>query len=251
MTSCDVLVVGTGPTGLTLATELRRRDVDVLLVDPPEAAARPEVRAKWIVDCDGCQIPTRFHCHTDRDAANLGWKLALVCEGDADPKLLDSYAAEQGSLDYSGSPIVVEGRAGRRLPDLGSVTAGEGAPKVRLHELTDRPGHTLLAVAIGDGGEGLARLHAQLEALVARSPLFDAVFALATGPEHLPFGSIHPEAAAALGVGSLAVLAVRPDGHVGLVAEPATLADVEAYEALIRGGAGGRGAASPSLQDRA
>ncbi len=34
---------------------------------------------------------------------------------------------------------------------------------------------------------------------------------------------------------SLAVFAVRPDRHVGLVAEPATLADVEAYEALVRG----------------
>jgi hypothetical protein len=106
---------------------------------------------------------------------------------------------------------------------------------MRLHQLTHRPGHTLLAIAIGDGGEELARVYAQLEGLVARSPIFDAAFALATGTDHLPFGSIHPEAAAALGARSLAVFAVRPDRHVGLVSEPGSLADVEAYEALVAG----------------
>ncbi|HWH21528.1 MAG TPA: FAD-dependent monooxygenase, partial [Solirubrobacterales bacterium] len=264
-----------------------------------------------------------------QDAFNLGWKLALVCEGDADPKLLDSYeierrpvalevvAAGEGmeemgrfdgeegrarrdaevraalsdpetahseavaeaelNIDYRESPIVVRRRAaeedpsltnsvevrsgsssaafepgsglaalepgtglsgieaGDRLPDLGPVRAGEGEPEVRLHELTHRTGHTLFAIAVGDGGEELAHLHAQLEALVARSPLFDAAIALVTATDNLPFGSIHADAAAALGVKSLAVFAVRPDRHVGLVAEPASLADVEAYEALVTG----------------
>ncbi|HEX3359379.1 MAG TPA: FAD-dependent monooxygenase [Solirubrobacterales bacterium] len=246
-----------------------------------------------------------------QDAFNLGWKLALVCEGDADPRLLDSYeierrpvaleivAAGEGmeemgrfegeegrarrdeelraalsdpetvhteavaeaelNIDYRESPIVVGGgpsgedpsltnsgevcsgsspdglRAGERLPDLGPVRAGEGEPEVRLHQLAHRTGHTLFAIAVGDGGDELAHIYAQLEGLVARSPLFDAAFALATGTDHLPFGSIHADAAAALGVRSLAVFAVRPDRHVGLVAEPASLADVEAYEALVIG----------------
>jgi 2-polyprenyl-6-methoxyphenol hydroxylase-like FAD-dependent oxidoreductase len=71
--------------------------------------------------------PTRFHCHTKvaetyrrgrallagdaahvcspsqghgmnsgiQDSFNLAWKLALVCQGDADPHLLDSYEAER------------------------------------------------------------------------------------------------------------------------------------------------------------
>lgn len=34
---CDVLIVGAGPTGLTLAAELRRRDVDCLLIDALDA----------------------------------------------------------------------------------------------------------------------------------------------------------------------------------------------------------------------
>ena len=50
---------------------------------------------------------------------------------------------------------------------------------------------------MGDGGEELAHLFAQLEALVARSPLFDAAFALATAPDQAPVGTIHPAAAAA------------------------------------------------------
>jgi 2-polyprenyl-6-methoxyphenol hydroxylase-like FAD-dependent oxidoreductase len=222
------------------------------------------------------------------DAVNLGWKLALVCEGDADPALLDSYEVErrpvaeevieagQGmedmgdfdgeegrrqrdadvraaltdpqvahaeavaeaelNIDYRQSPIVAGGMgSGDRLPDLGPVTAAPGEPEVRLHQLAARPGHTLLAIAVGDGGEELPRLFAQLEALVARSPLFDAAFALATAPDQAPVGTIHPQAARALGVKSLAVLAIRPDRHIGLRRENATLADVEAYAALVTG----------------
>jgi 2-polyprenyl-6-methoxyphenol hydroxylase-like FAD-dependent oxidoreductase len=245
-----------------------------------------------------------------QDAVNLGWKLALVCEGDADTALLDSYEIERrpvaleviaageameemGRVDeagraardaevraaltdpetahaeavveaelnisYAGSPIVVCSgesgedpsltnsvevrsgsspdslRAGDRLPDVGPVTARRGEPEVRLHELTQRPGHTLLVVAVGDGGGELAHLFAQLEGLVARSPLFDAAFALATAPDQAPVGTIHPDAARALGVKSLAVFAIRPDRHIGLIAEPATLDAVEAYEALVTG----------------
>ncbi len=248
-----------------------------------------------------------------QDAVNLAWKLALVCEGDADPLLLDSYEAERrpvalevvaagegmeemGEFDdeegrakrdeevraalsdpetahneavaeaelnitYRDSPIIgrSEGesgedpslthggevrsgsspdslQAGDRLPDLGPVSAGPGGPQIRLHQLAHRPGHTLLAIAVGDGGDELPHLFAQLEALVARSPLFDAAFALATARGDAPVGTIHPNAAAALGVETLAVLAIRPDRHIGLLAEGGTLVDVERYAALLTGG---------------
>jgi hypothetical protein len=138
------------------------------------------------------------------------------------------------NIAYGDSPIVEAG-AGARLPDLGPVTAGPGEPKVRLHQLAHRPGHTLLAVAVGDGGNEMPHLFAQLEGLVARSPLFDAAFALATAPDQAPVGTIHPDAARALGVRSLAVLAIRPDRHVGLIREGGSLADVEAYARLVTG----------------
>lgn len=312
-------------------------------------AAATAVLARYLPGQELAEIenPTRFRCHAkvaDRyregrvllagdaahvcspsqghgmntgigDAVNLAWKLALVTEGDADPKLLDSYEAERrpvateviatgegmeemGNFDgeegraardaevraaltdpetahaeavaeaelnisYRGSPIVGRGdggdagedpsltnggevrpgsspaslEAGDRLPDLGPVTGGPGEAEVRLHQLAHRPGHTLLAIAVGDGGGELPRLFAQLEALVARSPLFDACFALATAPDGAPVGTILPDAARALGVGSLAVLAIRPDRHIGLFKEGGTLAEVEAYATLVTGAA--------------
>jgi 2-polyprenyl-6-methoxyphenol hydroxylase-like FAD-dependent oxidoreductase len=246
------------------------------------------------------------------DAVNLAWKLALVCEDDADPALLDSYEAERrpvaleivaagegmeemGKFDdeegrakrdeevranlsdpetahheavaeaelnitYRDSPIILLGEgesgedpslsksgevrsgsssdslgAGDRLPEIGPVTTRPGEKELLLHRLAHRPGHTLIAIAVGDGGDKLARLFAQLEALVARSPLFDTAFALATARGDAPVGTIRPDAAAALGVESLAVLAIRPDRHIGLLAEGGTVADVERYAALVTG----------------
>jgi 2-polyprenyl-6-methoxyphenol hydroxylase-like FAD-dependent oxidoreductase len=149
-------------------------------------------------------------------------------ESGEDPSLTNRVEVRSGSSPDSLA-------AGDRLPDLGPATGGPGAPEVRLHQLAQRPGHTLLLVAVGDGGEELAHLFAQLEALVARSPIFDAAFALATDRDQAPVGTIHLDAALALGVKSLAVLAIRPDRHIGLIAEPATLAAVERYEALVTG----------------
>ena len=290
--------------------------------DADFVAEATAVLAAYLLDQELTEIenPTRFRCHAKiaahyrngrallagdaahvcspsqghgmntgiGDAVNLAWKLALVCEGDADPALLDSYEVERrpvaeevieagqrmedmGRFDgeegraqrdadvraalsdpetahteavaeaemniaYRDSPIVAGARvAGDRLPDLGPVTAAPGEPEVRLHQLAHRPGHTLLAIAVGDGGAELPHLFAELQALVARSPLFDAVFALATAPDQAPVGTAHAEAAAALGVTSLAVLAIRPDRHIGLFKEGATLADVEAYAALVTG----------------
>lgn len=251
------------------------------------AARYREGRALLAGDAAHVCSPSQGHGMNSgiQDAVNLGWKLALVCEGDADPALLDSYEAERRpvaleivatgegmedmgrfegdegrarrdeevrvaltdpetahaeavaeaelNIDYRESPIVLGG--GDRLPDLGPVTGEPGGQEVRLHQLAHRPGHTLIAIAVGDGGEELARLHAELEGVVARSPLFDAAFSLATAPGAAPVGTIHPKAAQALGVGSLAVFAIRPDRHIGLFAEPASLADVERYEALVTG----------------
>jgi 2-polyprenyl-6-methoxyphenol hydroxylase-like FAD-dependent oxidoreductase len=335
----ETMVILTPLPGRRFRVYTRPRDDDDDFV-----AAAAAVLAAYETDTEFIDVenPTRFRCHAKvaaryregrallagdaahvcspdqghgmnsgiQDAVNLGWKLALVTEGDADPALLDSYEAERRpvalevvaagegmeamgrfdgeegrarrdaevraaltdpgtahveavaeaelNIDYGDSPIVAGGAPGEdpsltngmevrsgsspgalgpgdRLPDLGPVTAAPGEPEMRLHQLAHRPGHTLLAIAVGDGDPELPHLFAQLEALVARSPLFDAAFALATARDEAPVGTIHPEAAAALGVRSFAVLAIRPDRHVGLIAEGATLADVEAYAALVTG----------------
>jgi 2-polyprenyl-6-methoxyphenol hydroxylase-like FAD-dependent oxidoreductase len=331
----ETMVILTPLPGRRFRVYTRPRDDGEDFVAAATAVLRPYLPGQELVEIEN---PTRFRCHAKiatryregrallagdaahvcspsqghgmntgiGDAVNLAWKLALVTEGDADPKILDSYEVERRAvaaeviatgegmedmgnfdgeagraardaevraaltdpdtahseavaeaelnIDYRDSPIVagrhdragspdgggpsVEAaplQAGDRLPDLGPVTAAPGASQVRLHRLAHRPGHTLLAIAVGDGGEELPHLFAELEALVARSPLFDAAFALATAPDQSPVGTIHPEAAAALGVKRLAVLAIRPDRHVGLIREDGSIADVEAYAKLLSG----------------
>jgi 2-polyprenyl-6-methoxyphenol hydroxylase-like FAD-dependent oxidoreductase len=203
-----------------------RRDADVRarLTDPGTAHAEAVAEAELNIDYRGSPIVAGGEAGEDPSLTN-------VAGGEAreDPSLTNGGEVRPGSSLASLGP-------GARLPDLGPVTAGPGEREVRLHQLAHRPGHTLLVIAVGDGGAELPHLFAQLEGLVARSPLFDAAFALATAPDQAPVGTIHPEAARALGVGSLAVLAIRPDRHVGLIREGGTLADVEAYAKLVTGG---------------
>jgi 2-polyprenyl-6-methoxyphenol hydroxylase-like FAD-dependent oxidoreductase len=219
---------------LALVTE---GDADPGLLDSYELERRP-VAAEVIATGQGMEDMGSFEGEAGRAARDAEVRAALT-----DPETAHAEAVAEAELNitYRDSPIVGGGQGGRlaagdRLPDLGPVAAGPGEPKARLHQLAHRPGHTLLAIAIGDGGEELPHLLAQLEALVARSPLFDAVFALATAPDQAPVGTIHPDAARALGVEALAVLAIRPDRHIGLIVEDGSLADVEAYARLVAGG---------------
>ena len=225
-----------------------------------------------------------------QDAANLAWKLALVCQGAAPAELLDSYGAERrpvalaiaesgdameamGRTDgaaararrdeelrqsfadpetvhneavaeaemniaYAGSPIVAgessgPPQAGDRLPDVGPVRL-PGEEPCRLHELTQRTGHTLVALARGDGGEELPRLRAELEELVAGSPLFDAAFALVTDPvAPASLGTIDPAVADELRVDGIALLAVRPDRHIGFRGDRGEVGGLRGYAELI------------------
>jgi 2-polyprenyl-6-methoxyphenol hydroxylase-like FAD-dependent oxidoreductase len=248
---------------LALVTE---GDADPAILDSYEAERRP-VALEVTASGEGMEDMGRFDGADGRARRDAEVRAALT---DPDTAHSEAVAEAELNIDYGDSPIVVRGEAGEgssftnlargeagedpsltncgevrsgsspaslkpgsRLLDLGPVTAGPGEPEVRLHALAHRPGHTLLAIAVGDGGEELPHLFAQLEGLVARSPLFDAAFALATAPDQAPIGTIHPEAARALGVESVAVLAVRPDRHVGLFAEGGTLADVEQYAKLV------------------
>jgi hypothetical protein len=231
-------------------------DADPALLDSYEVERRP-VAEEVIATGEGMEDMGDFDGEEGRAIRDAEVRAALT---DPDTAHAEAVAEAELNIDYRDSPIVMAGggtgedpsltnsgevrsgsspvplEAGARLPDLGPVTGGPGEPERRLHQLAHRPGHTLLAIAVGDGGEELPHLYAQLQGLVARSPLFDSAFALATAPDQAPVGTIHSEAAAALGVRSLAVLAIRPDRHVGLMGEGATLVDVEAYVALVTGG---------------
>jgi 2-polyprenyl-6-methoxyphenol hydroxylase-like FAD-dependent oxidoreductase len=265
--------------------------------------------------------PTRFHCHSRvaaryrsgrvliagdaahactpaeghgmntgiQEAFNLGWKLALVCRGEAGVGLLDTYeverrpvaervvssgadvetahalrdAAERAERDaeirrtfadpetahheaaaaaeidrsYPRSRAVAgddgsDPRPGRRLPDTDRVEPVDGNPRP-LHELTHRPGHTLIVL----GGpradpSQIGRLVAELGGHT--SAAVDAVVGLCTSPGGPQVGRIDESTAAQLGVLGVTVLAVRPDRYIGLRDDSGDPGPVVAYlEALV------------------
>jgi 2-polyprenyl-6-methoxyphenol hydroxylase-like FAD-dependent oxidoreductase len=157
-----------------------------------------------------------------------------------DPETIHSEAVAEAELniDYAGSPIVAGESggpvpAGERLPDVGPVQLPGEEPR-RLHELTHRPGHTLLALARQGHGEELPRLLAELEEIAAGSPLFEAAFAFAAEPgAPAPVGTVDPAAAAELGVAGITLLAVRPDRHLGFRSDRGDVAELQGYAALV------------------
>lgn len=271
---------------------LRPSSAESDLVDDAASTVRQYTTAATFVEVAN---PTRFHCASKvanrfrsgrmllagdaahlcspaqghgmntglQDAFNLAWKLALVCNGAADPALLDSYEAErrpvaqmvarsgdeveQGELladpiqrrerdaairsafaqqvprhneivaetelnvDYSGSPIVFGN------PDT-AFAAGERAPNTMVIRST---GHTL--VLIGDATTENAEFASHLDAvrkIVAGSQVFETVVAL--DARDLPGAA-----------GSVTLLAVRPDGYIGMRSEQDHLATLERYQVLL------------------
>jgi 2-polyprenyl-6-methoxyphenol hydroxylase-like FAD-dependent oxidoreductase len=200
-----------------------------------------------------------------QDAANLAWKLALVCDGAARAALLDSYEAERRpvalgiaesgdaveearrttepdrraardrrlraslgdpatrhqeaianaelNISYAGSSLVAgepDERLGpgELLPHLGPVRLPDGGSRF-LDELAGRAGHTLLLLSRGRTVAELAPLLDELRAAAGGAGLVEAALAL----------GVNPGDAERLGVSDLTVLAVRPDGYVGLRAD--------------------------------
>jgi 2-polyprenyl-6-methoxyphenol hydroxylase-like FAD-dependent oxidoreductase len=146
------------------------------------------------------------------------------------------------NFDYSQSPIVSGGvnshlAAGNRLPTTIQVHRSDGLYG-RLHELVHGAGHTL--VLLGGptvDGRALTELHTALGALITNSPLFERAIALSTQPR-LPdqIGWLEPAEAAFLGVQNTTLLAIRPDGYVGLRAERHHVSALEHYRKLVQAG---------------
>jgi 2-polyprenyl-6-methoxyphenol hydroxylase-like FAD-dependent oxidoreductase len=192
-----------------------------------------------------------------QDAYNLGWKLGLVLAGNASSGLLDTYEEERlpvaswllditsqlldaildaikekgGGLDAGASPDLTQltlrypwsrlsghaarrpagPRPGDRAPDAPLRDPVTGSP-VRLFDLFRGPHFTLLglcrqgAAALGDVESDIVQPH-----LVG------------------PGGLLDDDGHAADAYGTDALVLVRPDGHVALVAEPAESGRVTEY----------------------
>lgn len=198
-----------------------------------------------------------------QDAFNLAWKLALVCDGSADPSLIDSYEAERRpiaemvvrsgdtteqaqtladaaqrrdrdaairamvtdpdlrhnevvaeaelNVEYSTSPIVLGG-------SNGGFAAGQRTPNTLRARSA---GHTIALVSDAIEGAACAKLHESVGKAVAGSPVFESI--VTCGTER------------SLGSGDVTLVALRPDGYVGMHCDGDHLASLERYRALVTG----------------
>jgi hypothetical protein len=146
------------------------------------------------------------------------------------------------NVDYSLSPIVA-GDAnlrlgpGQRLPDSIQVRPA-GAASCGLHALTHRAGHTLVLLGGATArGVEMAELLAALQDFVTDESLFETAIAFATRDELADqIGQLEVAAADLLGVEGIVLLAVRPDGYIGLRADRDYINALERYRALVHAG---------------
>jgi hypothetical protein len=161
-----------------------------------------------------------------------------------DAKTLHHEVAAETELlaDYCESPIVFGDAnsrlaAGRRLPDT-ILVQRQGMQPDKLHGLAHRVGHTLLLLA-GPGAHipTLLDLHGALQKFTSDSLLFEAAVALGSDAD-LPaqIGRFEPGVSDLIGVEGITLLAVRPDGYIGLRADRDHLNALERYGALIGAG---------------
>jgi hypothetical protein len=146
------------------------------------------------------------------------------------------------NINYSQSPIVsgnVNGglAPGQRLPDTIWVRRPDGQP-CRLHEYAHRIGHTLMLLGgpTADGGT-LAALHKTLQEFATGSPLFETAIALGIHSDlPLSIGRLDLAEAARLGVQDATLIAVRPDGYIGLRCDGDHLNALERYRGIVHSG---------------
>src|SRR6185437_5345723 len=153
---------------------------------------------------------------------------------------LEVMAETELSSDYSLSPIVTGDpsqhfAAGFRLPDTVIVQASGAGPR-GLHQLAHRAGHTLILLA-GPAAQTsqILDLHTALQQAATGSPLFEAAASLSTRtdlPVHI--GQLDSSATRLLGVDGVTLLAMRPDGYIGLRSDQDHLAALARYRALVQ-----------------
>ena len=166
-----------------------------------ERAARDAATRKIFADPDSAHHEAAAHAELDR------------CYADSDAVL--------GDANDAFGP-------GDLLPDDLRVDGGD------LHELTHRPGHTLLVV--GGGATPPAEvlgLVAALERAHRDSRVVDAVVGLAPEPGDTGLRRIDRSALQRIGVKGVTLLAVRPDRYVGLRHDGGDPAAVQQYLAAL------------------
>jgi 2-polyprenyl-6-methoxyphenol hydroxylase-like FAD-dependent oxidoreductase len=208
---------------------------DQTLLDSYEAERRP-VAEKITQSGDRTE-----HAHSLTDPTERRNRDQTITATLADPatRHLEVAAETELNIDYSGSPIIC-GDAnkslapGNRLPDTIRVQWKDGSSR-KLHQLAHRAGHTLILLA-GPNAHPTAfiDLHATLQKLTADSALFEALHGLGVSRDvPVDIGCLEPEAAAVLGLEGNTLLAIRPDGYIGLRSDQNHLAALHHYRTLF------------------
>ena len=161
----------------------------------------------------------------------------------ADPEIQhhDMVAETELNIDYAHSPMVFGDAngsiaAGYRLPDNIPVRMPHPGPS-SLHALGHRAGSTLILVGGPTANPSeLTALDATLQQHAKDSTLFEAVVALtAADSVSDSIGHIDAGAASQLGMEGITLLAIRPDGYIGLRSDHGHLAALQRYADCLTG----------------
>jgi 2-polyprenyl-6-methoxyphenol hydroxylase-like FAD-dependent oxidoreductase len=204
-----------------------------VLLDTYEAERRP-IAVMFTQSGDKFEHALLMTDPTDRAIRDQSIKAMIANPDDLHHQVM---AETELNLEYSQSPIVTGDTnshlaPGYRLPDTIAI---QRLDKQRLHQLAHRAGHTLMLLAGPTAHvQTLVDLHAALQKLATDSPLFEAAVALGTHPDLLvQIGHLEPAATDLLGVEEITLLAMRPDGYVGLRADRDHLNALERYCTLL------------------
>jgi hypothetical protein len=177
---------------------------------------------------------------TDPDKRRARGETLRAVLADATARHHESVAEAELDIDYGNSPIVMGDRhvalsPGQRLPDTIEIHLVSGEARM-LPGLFCRAGHTAvilggLCTAIGSHDSTAPIRLGRVASLVE-----ETVVITARPEDRNPCAWIAPDASNQLGIGEITLLVVRPDGHVGLLADRDHLAALAAYQALLVSG---------------
>jgi hypothetical protein len=189
------------------------------------------------------------HAHTLASASEREKRDAAIRAKLADPKSLHAEAVAEAELciQYCESPVVFGDpnerlTAGFRLPDTIEVLDA-GGNKAKLHAFGQRAGHTLILLGSSSTtDQALTALHANLTQFTGAGSLFESAFAFAANaargdaPAGAAVGRLNGDATELLGIDGITLLAIRPDGYLGLRADRDHLATLDRYSRVVKSG---------------
>jgi 2-polyprenyl-6-methoxyphenol hydroxylase-like FAD-dependent oxidoreductase len=217
---------------------VHRGAADPKLLDSYEAERRP-VAERVTQSGDATE-----QAHTLIDPAERAKRNKAIKAMLADPDSLHHEVVAETELiaDYSQSPIVFGDAnsnlaAGRRLPDT-IIVERPGMRPNKLHALAHRAGHTLLLLSSSTAhAPTVMDLHVTLQKFAADSILIDEAVALSSHTDiSASIGHLDPAATNLLGIAGTTLLALRPDGYIGLRADKDHLSAIKRYHSLVCAG---------------